>query len=133
MNNSTVIHNLYMIQSWFSKSHHLLKPHLKFQKTTQRCDKLRTIKTNKQTNEKQYGTIVSTIQEVKLGKEFIQKRTGSRFSACSIIKMLFFCWDMRLCKQYDQVIMLSKNHAICTLLWQSLALDQLKYLQIAVN
>ena len=42
------------------------------------------------------------------------KGTGSRFSACSFIKMLFFCWDMlyRLCKQYDHVIMLSKNQSV---------------------
>ena len=41
------------------------------------------------------------------------KGTGSRFSAFSFIKMLFFCWDMlhRLCKQYDHVIMLSKNQS----------------------
>ena len=41
--------------------------------------------------------------------------TGSRFSACSFIKMLFFffCRDMlyRLCKQYDHVILLSKNQS----------------------
>ena len=43
-------------------------------------------------------------------------------------KMLFFCRDMlyRLCKQYVK-------EPICTLPWQSLVLDQLKYLQIAVN
>ena len=41
------------------------------------------------------------------------KRTGSRFSACSLINMLFFCRDMlyRLCKKYDHVIMLSKNQS----------------------
>ena len=39
--------------------------------------------------------------------------TGSRFNACSFIKMLFFCQDMlyRLCKQYDHVIMFSKNQS----------------------
>ena len=39
------------------------------------------------------------------------KGTGSQFSACSFIKMLFFCRDMlyRLCKQYDHVILMSKN------------------------
>ena len=38
---------------------------------------------------------------------FELKGTGSRFSACSFIKMLFFCWDMlyRLWKQYDHVIL----------------------------
>ena len=42
------------------------------------------------------------------------KGTGSRFKACSFIEMLFFCWDMlyRLCKQYDHVIMLSKNQSV---------------------
>ena len=42
--------------------------------------------------------------------------TGSRFSACSFIKMLFFCRDMlyRLFKQYDYVIMLSKNQSAHT-------------------
>ena len=41
------------------------------------------------------------------------KGTGPRFSACSYIKMLFFCPDMlyRLCKQYDHAIMLSKNQS----------------------
>ena len=41
------------------------------------------------------------------------KGTGSRFSACSLIKMLFFCRDMlyRPCKQYDHVIMWSKNQS----------------------
>ena len=41
------------------------------------------------------------------------KGTGSRFSACSFIKMLFFCRDMlyRLCKQYDHVIMMSKRQS----------------------
>ena len=41
------------------------------------------------------------------------KGTGSRFSACSLIKMLSFCRDMlyRLCTQYDHVIMLSKNQS----------------------
>ena len=36
-----------------------------------------------------------------------QKMTGSPFSTCSFIKMLFFCWDMlyRLCKQYDHATM----------------------------
>ena len=44
---------------------------------------------------------------------FELKGTGSRFSACSYIKMLFFCWDMlyRLWKQYDHVIMLAKNQS----------------------
>ena len=39
--------------------------------------------------------------------------TGSRFSACSFIEMLFYCVDMlyRLCKQYYHVIMLSKNQS----------------------
>ena len=39
------------------------------------------------------------------------KETGSRFSA--FIKMLFFCRDMlyRLCKQYDHVIVMSKNQS----------------------
>ena len=39
--------------------------------------------------------------------------TGSRSSACSFIKMLFFCRDMlyRLHKQYDHVIMLSKDQS----------------------
>ena len=39
------------------------------------------------------------------------KGTGSWFSACLLIKMLFFCRDMlyRLWKHYDHVIMLSKN------------------------
>ena len=35
------------------------------------------------------------------------KGTGSRFSACSFIKMLFFCRDML----YDHVIMLWKNQS----------------------
>ena len=37
----------------------------------------------------------------------------SRFSVGSLIKMLFFCRDRlyRLCKQYDHVIMLSKNQS----------------------
>ena len=41
------------------------------------------------------------------------KGMGSQFSACSFIKMLFFCWDMRYlqCEQYDHVIMLSKNQS----------------------
>ena len=41
----------------------------------------------------------------------IIKGTCSRFSACLIIKMLFFCRDMLylLYKQYDHVIMSSKN------------------------
>ena len=39
--------------------------------------------------------------------------TGSRLSACSFVKMLFFCLDMlyRLCKHCDHVIMLSKNQS----------------------
>ena len=39
--------------------------------------------------------------------------TGSRFSTCSLIKVLFFCWDMlyRLWKQYNHVVMLSKNQS----------------------
>ena len=43
----------------------------------------------------------------------VLKGTDSRFSACSFIKMLFFCRDMlyRLCKQYDHVILLSKNQS----------------------
>ena len=41
------------------------------------------------------------------------KGTGSWLSACSFIKMLFFCCDIlyRLCKQYDHVMMLSKNQS----------------------
>ena len=41
------------------------------------------------------------------------KGTGSWLSACSFIKMLFFCRDIlyRVCKQYDHVIMLSKNQS----------------------
>ena len=41
------------------------------------------------------------------------KGTGSRFSACSFIKMLFFCRDILypLSKQHDHVIMLSKNQS----------------------
>ena len=41
------------------------------------------------------------------------KGTGSRFGACSFIKMLFFCRDLlyRLCKQCDHVIMMSKNQS----------------------
>ena len=52
---------------------------------------------------------------------FELKGTGSRFSACSYIKMLFFCWDMlyRLWKQYDHVIMLSKNQSAYSY-WQTL-------------
>ena len=77
------------------------------------------------------------------------KGTGSRFSACLFIKMLFFCQDTlyRLCKQYDLLVMKAAQYKflilwschnvikepICTLTRQSLALDQLKYLQIAVN
>ena len=40
------------------------------------------------------------------------KGTGSRFGACSFIKM-FFCRDMlyRLGKQYGHVIMMSKNQS----------------------
>ena len=50
------------------------------------------------------------------------KGTGSRFRACSFMKMLFFCGDMlyRLCKQYDHVKMMSKNQSARTLSWQSL-------------
>ena len=61
--------------------------------------------------------------------------TGSRFSACSFIKMLFFCRDM-LYRQWKQYIWWCHNvvkESICTPPWQSLVLDQLKYLQIAVN
>ena len=45
--------------------------------------------------------------------DLILKGTGSRFSACSFIKMLFLCWDMLygLCKQYDHDIMMSKNQS----------------------
>ena len=41
------------------------------------------------------------------------KGTGSRFSACSLIKMMFFCRDIlyRLWKQYDHVIIMSKNQS----------------------
>ena len=41
------------------------------------------------------------------------KGTGSRFSACLLTKVLFFCRDMlyRLWKQFDHVIMLSKNQS----------------------
>ena len=41
------------------------------------------------------------------------KGTSSRFSACSLSKMLFFWRDMlyRLWKQYNHVIMLSKNQS----------------------
>ena len=41
------------------------------------------------------------------------KVTGSRFSACSLIKMMFFCRDIlyRLWKQYDHVIIMSKNQS----------------------
>ena len=41
------------------------------------------------------------------------KGTGSRFSTCSWIKMLFFCRDMlyRLWKQHDHVIIMSKNQS----------------------
>ena len=41
------------------------------------------------------------------------KGTGTWLNACSFIKMLFFCRDMLycLCKQYDRVIMLSKNQS----------------------
>ena len=43
----------------------------------------------------------------------VVKGTGSQFSACSLIKILFFCRDMlyHLRKQYDHVIMLSKNQS----------------------
>ena len=59
------------------------------------------------------------------------KGTGSQFNACSFIKMLFFCRDTlyRLWKQYDHVIMLSKNQSAHSP-WQSLALDELKYRKI---
>ena len=52
---------------------------------------------------------------------FELKGTGSRFSACSYIKMPFFCWDMlyRLWKQYDHVIMLSKSQSAYSS-WQTL-------------
>ena len=76
------------------------------------------------------------------------KGTGSRFSACLFIKMLFFCQDTlyRLCEQYDHLVMKAAQYKflilwschnvikepICTLTRQSLALDQLKHLQIAV-
>ena len=55
--------------------------------------------------------MVSPAQEIDIIREF--KGTGSRFSACSFIKMLFFCRDIlyRLCKQYDHVIMLSKSQS----------------------
>ena len=41
-------------------------------------------------------------------QKFWLKGTGSGFSACSFIKMLFFCRHMlyRLCKQYDHVIIM---------------------------
>ena len=41
------------------------------------------------------------------------KGTGSQFSTCSLTKILFFCRDMlyHLRKQYDHVIMLSKNQS----------------------
>ena len=41
------------------------------------------------------------------------KGPGSRLSACSFVKMMFFCRDMvhRLCKQYVHVIMLSRNQS----------------------
>ena len=51
------------------------------------------------------------------------KGKGSRFRACSFMKMFFFCGDMlyRLRKQYDHVKMMSKNQSARTLLsWQSL-------------
>ena len=85
----------------------------------------------KNTNLKcQKWTMISSIFN---SREF--KGTGSRLSACSFIKMLFYCRDMlyRQCKQYDHVIMLSKNQSALSPSWQSLALDQLKSLQIAVN
>ena len=73
---------------------------------------------------------LQTILEIR---EHEVKGTGSRFSACTYIKMLFFCRDMlyRLCKQYDHDNVVKEP--ICKLPWQSLALHQLKYLQIAVN
>ena len=45
--------------------------------------------------------------------EMYFKGTGSRFSVCSFIKMLFFCRYMlhRPCKQYDHVILLSNNQS----------------------
>ena len=61
-----------------------------------------------------------------------QKRlTGSQFSACSFIKMLFFCQDMlyRLFKQYDHVIISCQRTNLHTLL----ALTWSTYVQIAVN
>ena len=73
---------------------------------------------------------LQTILEIR---EHEVKGTGSRFSACTYIKMLFFCRDMlyHLCKQYDHDNVVKEP--ICKLPWQSLALHQLKYLQIAVN
>ena len=59
-------------------------------------------------------TLVSCTGAMMLKKwMFIVKGTGSRFSAWSLMKMLFFCRDMvyRLWKQYDHVIMLSKNQS----------------------
>ena len=57
------------------------------------------------------------------------KGKGSRFSACSFIKMLFCCRDL-LYRLYRHNVV---KEPLCTLPRQSLALDQLKYLQIAVN
>ena len=53
---------------------------------------------------------LQTILEIR---EHEVKGTGSRFSACTYIKMLFFCRDMlyRLCKQYNHDILLSKNQS----------------------
>ena len=50
---------------------------------------------------------------IRMIKKKLLKGTGSRLSACSFIKMLFFCRDMlyRLCKQYHHVIMFSKNQS----------------------
>ena len=59
-------------------------------------------------------TLVSCTGAMMLKKwMFIVKGTGSRFSAWSLMKMLFLCRDMvyRLWKQYDHVIMLSKNQS----------------------
>ena len=57
--------------------------------------------------------------------------TCSRFSACSFIKMLVFLSGHAVSSM--QAIWSCHNvvkEPICTLPWQSLALDQLKYLQI---
>ena len=61
----------------------------------------------------QISAILVNSQLVCLRPVGILKGTGSWFSACSFIKMLFFCRNMlyRLCKQYDHVLMLSKNQS----------------------